>query len=90
METKLDRLQRNAIAAKRRKDNITALTGLLQEAKEILAVIPSKGYEAVKERETVNRRIKHITALIEDERKDLESLEVADDSETAALMAKLG
>lgn len=70
METKFDILQQNMTEKIRRESNIKTLSKELQEAKEVLRAIPnSTDFETLQDRKTVNKRIRELSELLDDEKK---------------------
>lgn len=70
METKFDILQQNMTEKIRRESNIKTLSKELQEAKEVLRAIPnSTDLETLQDRKTVNKRIRELSELLDDEKK---------------------
>lgn len=70
METKFDILQQNMTEKIRRESNIKTLSKELQEAKEVLRAIPnSTDFETLQDRKIVNKRIRELSELLDDEKK---------------------
>lgn len=89
--TKFDILQQNAAIQAKREKNILILTAQLKEAHDLLAVIPrNSDLETTRERAAVQQRIKNLNALIEDEKRAIETLYDADDDDISAVVGKLG
>lgn len=89
--TKFDILQQNAATQTKREKNIQILTAHLKDAHDLLAVIPrNTDLETTRERVAVQQRIKSLNALIEDEKRAIESLYDADDADVEAVVGKLG
>lgn len=87
MITKLDILQQNAEIRTKREANIKALKEELQEAKGLLMVIPrNTDLQTTRERAAVQQRIKSLNALIEDEKRAIESLSEAGDAAVSAVV----
>lgn len=90
-ETKYDIMQRNAGIKAKREENIKTLNAQLQEARELLTVIPSStDLETARERAEVQGRIKSLNALIADERLAIEELEELDNPGEAAISKAAG
>lgn len=75
METKLDVLRRNAKERTERLKNLEALNSLLDEAKEVFAVIPNDHQlQTQQERAAVKKRVDFLSELIADEQNAIDKL----------------
>ena len=92
MKTRYDILKENAEIRKSRQKNIEELQPMLDEARALYAVIPDRhdDLEIIREREVVHRRIKELSALIEDEQKAIEELDGAPGTDIEGIVAKMG
>lgn len=89
--TKFDIMQQNAEIRAKREANIKTLNGYLQEARELLTVIPrNTDLETTRERAAVQQRIKSLNALIEDEKRAIESLYDPTEGEISEIVDNLG
>lgn len=84
-------MQQNAEIRAKREANIKTLNGYLQEARELLTVIPrNTDLETTRERAAVQQRIKSLNALIEDEKRAIESLYDPTEGEISEIVDNLG
>lgn len=92
MKTRYDILKENTEIRQARQKNIAELQPMLDEARALYAVIPDRrdDLEIIREREVVFRRIKELSALIEDEQKAIEELDGAPGTDIEGIVAKMG
>lgn len=77
-QTKYEQKRAANERAKEIKANIADIEAQLAEAKDILQVIPTQGWEAQQERKEVHKRIVELEAYLKDERQALSELEEGD------------
>lgn len=78
-QTKYEQKRAADERAKEIKANIADIEAQLAEAKDILQVIPTQGWEAQQERKEVHKRIVELEAYLKDERQALQELAAGDD-----------
>ena len=83
-QTKYEQKRAADERAKEIKANIADIEAQLAEAKDILQVIPTQGWEAQQERKEVHKRISELEAYLNDERKALSEC-VSDDDLDAVM-----
>lgn len=72
--------------AKEIKANIADLEAQLEEAQDMMNIIPTQGWEAQQDRKEVQKRIAELNAYLDDERKALSDLGVDNIDEIARIM----
>lgn len=72
--------------AKEIKANIADLEAQLEEAQDMMNIIPTQGWEAQQDRKEVRKRIAELNAYLDDERKALSDLGVDNIDEIARIM----
>lgn len=72
--------------AKEIKANIADLEAQLEEAQDMMNIIPTQGWEAQQDRKEVRKRINELNAYLDDERKALSDLGVENIDEIARIM----
>lgn len=77
-QTKYEQKRAADERAKEIKANIADIEAQLAEAKDILRVIPTQGWEAQEERKEVHKRIGELEAYLKDERQALSELAAGD------------
>lgn len=77
-QTKYEQKRAANERAKEIKANIADIEAQLAEAKDILLVIPTQGWEAQQERKEVHKRISELEAYLKDERLALKELATGD------------
>ena len=92
MKTRYDILKENAEIRQARQKNIAELQPMLDEARALYEIIPDRhdDLEIIREREVVFRRIKELSALIEDEQKAIEELDGAPGTDIEKKKKKMG
>lgn len=73
--------------AKEIKANIADLEAQLEEAQDMMNIIPTQGWEAQQDRKEVQKRIAELNAYLDDERKALSDLGVENIDEIARIMS---
>ena len=90
MKTKLDRQREQMAERDKRAENIASLNRQIDEARNILAVIPTNaGLESEQERRVVMTQINALTELLEDE-KIAYNEALADEQTANAIVEKMG
>lgn len=90
MKTKLDRQREQMAERAKRAENIASLNRQIDEARNILAVIPTNaGLESEQERRVVMTQINALTELLEDE-KIAYNEALADEQTANAIVEKMG
>lgn len=72
--------------AKEIKANIADLEAQLEEAQDMMNIIPTQGWEAQQDRKEVRKRIAELNAYLDDERKALSDLGVDNIDEIARIL----
>lgn len=88
-QTKYEQKRAADERAKEIKANIADIEAQLAEAKDILLVIPTQGWEAQQERKEVHKHIDELEAYLDDERKALSECNTATAEEVEAVVNSL-
>lgn len=88
-QTKYEQKRAADERAKEIKANIADIEAQLAEAKDILRVIPTQGWEAQQERKEVRKRIDELEAYLNDERQALAECDTATAEEVEAVVNSL-